>query len=80
VGLATAAFLLFYQWVIEPAAPNSLRVKAWARLTNVRFAVARVLTAVHWVDWVWCLPVRSIMVWVALLRDRSQAICLLPAW
>lgn len=34
VGLGTAAFLLFYQWVIEPAAPNSLRVKAWARLTN----------------------------------------------
>jgi hypothetical protein len=35
VGVATAAFLLFYQWVIEPAAPNSLRVRAWAKLTNV---------------------------------------------
>lgn len=35
VGVATAAFLMFYQWVIEPAAPNSLRVRAWAQLTNV---------------------------------------------
>jgi hypothetical protein len=34
-GLATAAFLLFYQWVIEPAGPHSLRVKAWSQLTNV---------------------------------------------
>lgn len=40
VGVATAAFLLFYQWVIEPAAPGSLRVKAWARLTNVRRGLA----------------------------------------
>jgi hypothetical protein len=36
VGVATAAFLLFYQWVVEPAPPNSLRVKAFAALTQVR--------------------------------------------
>lgn len=53
VGLATAAFLLFYQWVIEPAAPNSLRVKAWAHLTNVRGWL--VLTSLGWVGCVWCL-------------------------
>jgi len=40
-GLATAAFLLFYQWVIEPAGPHSLRVRAWAGLTNV--SVGRVV-------------------------------------
>ncbi|WIA40450.1 hypothetical protein OEZ86_013807 [Tetradesmus obliquus] len=34
VGLATAGFLLFYQWVVEPAPPNSLRVKAFAALTQ----------------------------------------------
>jgi raffinose synthase len=38
-GIATAAFLLFYQWVIEPAAPNSLRVRAFAALTNVSLGV-----------------------------------------
>lgn len=43
VGVATAAFLLFYQWVVEPAAPNSLRVKAWAQLTNVGVLGATVL-------------------------------------
>lgn len=35
VGVATAAFLLFYQWVVEPAPPNSLRVKAFAAATQV---------------------------------------------
>lgn len=35
VGVATAAFLLFYQWVVEPAPPNSLRVRAFAALTQV---------------------------------------------
>jgi hypothetical protein len=45
VGVATAAFLLFYQWVIEPAAPNSLRVRAWAQLTNVRLGACTGLLA-----------------------------------
>jgi hypothetical protein len=36
VGLATAAFLLFYQWVVEPAPPTSLRVKAFATVAQVR--------------------------------------------
>jgi hypothetical protein len=34
VGVATAAFLLFYQWVVEAAPPHSLRVKAFAALTQ----------------------------------------------
>eukprot|EP00775_Hariotina_reticulata_P012148 gene12148-12286_t len=34
VGLATAAFLLFYQWVVEPAPSTSLRVKAFAALAQ----------------------------------------------
>jgi len=29
VGLGTAAFLIFYQWVVEPAAPGSLPVRAF---------------------------------------------------
>jgi hypothetical protein len=39
VGVATAAFLLFYQWVVEPAPPHSLRVKAFAALTQVKIEV-----------------------------------------
>lgn len=31
MGLGTAAFLIFYQWVIEPAAHDSLAVKSFAR-------------------------------------------------
>ncbi|GFR50303.1 hypothetical protein Agub_g12493, partial [Astrephomene gubernaculifera] len=30
MGLATAGFLIFYQWVVEPAPPNSLAVRAFA--------------------------------------------------
>ncbi|KXZ42609.1 hypothetical protein GPECTOR_130g570 [Gonium pectorale] len=30
MGIATAGFLIFYQWVVEPAPPNSLVVKAFA--------------------------------------------------
>ncbi|GIM11600.1 hypothetical protein Vretimale_15098 [Volvox reticuliferus] len=30
MGIATAGFLIFYQWVVEPAPPNSLAVKAFA--------------------------------------------------
>lgn len=40
VGVATAAFLLFYQWVVEPAPPHSLRVRGFAYLTQVRVLVA----------------------------------------
>jgi hypothetical protein len=35
VGLGTAAFLIFYQWVIEPAPPKSLRTKAFAAACKV---------------------------------------------
>ena len=34
-GLGTAAFLIFYQWVIEPAPPNSLRTRAFAKACKV---------------------------------------------
>lgn len=30
MGIATAGFLIFYQWVVEPAPPNSLAVRAFA--------------------------------------------------
>ncbi|GLI71623.1 hypothetical protein VaNZ11_016892 [Volvox africanus] len=30
MGIATAGFLIFYQWVVEPAPPNSLAVKVFA--------------------------------------------------
>lgn len=36
VGLGTAAFLLLYQWVIEPAPYHSLRTRAFVGLTQVR--------------------------------------------
>lgn len=35
VGLGTAAFLLLYQWVVEPAPYHSLRARAWVALTQV---------------------------------------------
>ncbi|KIY92808.1 hypothetical protein MNEG_15155, partial [Monoraphidium neglectum] len=34
MGLGTAAFLLLYQWVIEPAPYHSMRTHAWVRLTQ----------------------------------------------
>jgi hypothetical protein len=36
VGLGTAAFLLIYQWVVEPAPHGSLRARAFVALTQVR--------------------------------------------
>ncbi|KAG2488978.1 hypothetical protein HYH03_012419 [Edaphochlamys debaryana] len=30
MGIATAGFLIFYQWVVEPAPPNSVAVRAFA--------------------------------------------------
>ena len=41
VGLGTSAFLIFYQWVVEPAAPGS-----WP----VRFFAAAAQGA--WLEWV----------------------------
>lgn len=35
VGLGTAGFLIFYQWVIETAPPKSLRTKMFAAATQV---------------------------------------------
>jgi hypothetical protein len=37
-GLGTAAFLLFYQWMVEPAPPHSLRVRVFAAAAQVRLA------------------------------------------
>lgn len=35
-GLGTAAFLLIYQFIVEPAPYHSLRTRAWVALTQVR--------------------------------------------
>lgn len=35
LGVATAGFLIFYQWLIEPAPPKSWRVKAFAAAAQV---------------------------------------------
>lgn len=78
VGLATAAFLLFYQWVIEPAAPNSLRVKAWAHLTNVRGWL--VLTNAGWVGLGWvraCVNSDCMTRLADRAGKRSPASCML---
>jgi hypothetical protein len=49
VGVATTAFLLFYQWVVEPAPPHSLRVKAFAALTQVgRKSAGSAIVVVEW--------------------------------
>lgn len=34
VGLSSAAFVVFYQWVVEPAAPGSFAVRMFAKAAN----------------------------------------------
>ncbi len=34
VGLGTAAFLIFYQWVVEPAAPGSAPTRFFEAIAN----------------------------------------------
>jgi hypothetical protein len=41
VGLGTAAFLIFYQWVVEPSPPGSAPNRFFEKIANGEIALSK---------------------------------------